>query len=63
MTDIDIYSKEIQEMIKILENLYIEMKVGGCGCCNSPWITFIYKGKVIVNNEQNASFCTEAFGK
>jgi hypothetical protein len=29
----------------------IEMKVGGCGCCGSPWITFKYKGETIIDDD------------
>jgi hypothetical protein len=41
--------KQIEKMKKILKENGIEMKVGGCGCCGSPWVTFTYKGKKIID--------------
>jgi hypothetical protein len=32
------------------------MSVGACGCCASPWITFIYKGEVILDDIYNINF-------
>ena len=40
----------------ILADLGIEIEIGGCGCCRSPWFTFVYKGEVIVNNEDDFTF-------
>ncbi len=34
-------------MIAILKSHGIEMAVGGCGCCGSPWVTMVYKGEAI----------------
>ena len=45
-------------MIEILKSHGIEMKVGGCGCCGSPWITFKYKGETIVDDD-DCGFDTE----
>ena len=44
-------------MIKILKEHGIEMIVGGCGCCGSPWVTFKYNGEVIFDDE-HADFDT-----
>lgn len=41
----------IERMKKILESHGIEMSVGGCGCCGSPWVTFMYKGEVIIDDD------------
>jgi hypothetical protein len=45
-----------EKMISILEEHGIEMSIGGCGCCGSPWITFIYKGEVILDNVDDMAF-------
>ena len=47
-----------EQMIEILKSHGIEMKVGGCGCCGSPWITFKYKGETIVDDD-DCGFDTE----
>ena len=47
-----------QKMIEILKSHGIEMMVGGCGCCDSPWITFKYQGEELFNSE-NVPFTTE----
>lgn len=52
------YDNDIELMIEILKKHNIEMSVGGCGCCHSPWVTFVYEGKVIVNDKEDASFDT-----
>ena len=36
----------------ILRSYGIEMKVGACGCCRSPWITFKHKGEVILDDAE-----------
>lgn len=45
-------------MENILAENQIQMSVGGCGCCNSPWVSFSYKGHLIFEGE-NASFDTK----
>jgi hypothetical protein len=52
-----------ERMIDILKSHGIEMVVGGCGCCASPWVTFKYKGETIVEDDCNAGFDTEEHGK
>ena len=42
----------------ILHEHGIDMAVGGCGCCGSPWVTVIYRGEVIVDEESDLSFDT-----
>jgi hypothetical protein len=60
------YEKELEErriqqeinlpkLIAILKEHGIEMNVGGCGCCDSPWVAAWYKGEKIVD-AQSASF-------
>ena len=53
--------KERLELVKkILIDNGIEMSVGACGCCSSPWVTFIYKGEEILNDkDEDCSFDTE----
>lgn len=47
-----------ERVIAILKSHGIEMKVGGCGCCGSPWVTFKYNGETIFD-DSNADFDTE----
>jgi hypothetical protein len=35
----------------ILTQHGIEMVVGGCGCCGSPWVEFTYNGETILDDE------------
>lgn len=51
--------ERINRMIEILKENDIEMSVGGCGCCGSPWVTFIYKGEIIVDDINNCKFSTD----
>lgn len=46
-----------ERMRQILEELGIEMDIAGCRCCESPRVTFKYKGETIVNDEGYFSFC------
>lgn len=39
----------INRMISILKEYHIGMRVEGCGCCDSPGVTFVYDGDVIVD--------------
>jgi hypothetical protein len=50
--------EKINEMVGILKNHGIEMLVGGCGCCSSPWVKFKYRGEVIFDDAE-ADFNTE----
>ena len=45
--------KACKEVERVLTALDIEMEVGGCGCCGSPWVTFKYKGKTILEDEDD----------
>jgi hypothetical protein len=47
--------KKVKEILKAND---IEMSVGGCGCCGSPFFSFSYKGEVIVEEEDNFNFDT-----
>lgn len=49
---------KIAEMIKILKQHDIEMKVDACGCCDSPWVSFSYKGDPILHNQYLCDFDT-----
>ena len=52
--------EEKLELVKnILKDNHIEMSVGGCGCCQSPWVSFTYKGEEILDEEDNCSFDTK----
>ena len=50
--------EQIDKMKQILKENGIEMQVGGCGCCGSPWVTFNYKGEEIID-EGDCSFDTK----
>lgn len=41
-----------------LRDAGIEMSVGACGCCSSPWVTFIHDGEVILEDEERFEFDT-----
>lgn len=53
-TNLDIENEENElkkKIYDILEECGIQLKIEGCGCCDSPEVTFIYKGETIVNEE------------
>ena len=35
-------------LLDVLTSLDIQMRLWGCGCCDSPQLTFIYQEEVIV---------------
>ena len=43
--------EEIEKVIKILKSHDIEINIGGCGCCDSPWFEMKYKGEKIIKEE------------
>lgn len=52
----DIYAEYKEERrrvklqtVEILRNYGMELHIGSCGYCNSPWITFKHNGGIIVN--------------
>lgn len=40
--------ENIEVVKSILEKNGIQMNVGGCGCCGSPSVSFLYKGELIL---------------
>lgn len=58
-TEAEEVAKNIQEVEGILRSLGIEMKVGACGCCDSPWVTFKYKGRLILDNVTRCNLDTK----
>ena len=41
------HKQSIERMKDILRSHDIDMSVGGCGCCGSPWVEFKYRGQYI----------------
>jgi hypothetical protein len=48
----------LNEVVRILKSHGIEMSVGACGCCDSPWVKFVYNGELVIDCN-SASFNTE----
>jgi hypothetical protein len=46
----------LPKLMAILRQHGIEMNIGSCGCCDSPWVSAWYKGEKIVDNAWSASF-------
>ncbi len=44
--------EKIEKMKEILKSHDIEMSVDGCGCCGSPWVSFVFKGEEIIDEEE-----------
>ncbi len=38
------------DLIKLLRQRGIEISVGGCGCCGSPWVSIRIDGELVVDN-------------
>jgi len=45
------YNQRRAQVEKILEDLGIELQIGGCGCCGSPWVEFKYKGELLLDDD------------
>lgn len=39
--------RQRQRAKEILRSVGIEMSIGACGCCGSPWVTMTYKGETL----------------
>ena len=42
----------IEKVKKILELHGIQMSIGGCGCCSSPWVRFRYRGEWLLGDDE-----------
>ena len=56
MSDEQVTANVVQRMKSILAFHDIELQIGGCGCCGSPWVTFKYKGEYIVKDADFFTF-------
>ena len=36
---------EMKAFKKIMKDHGMKIEIGGCGCCDSPWVRFKYEGK------------------
>lgn len=43
---------ERKRFTEIMEVNGIKIKIGGCGCCESPWVSMSYKGETIVDDAE-----------
>lgn len=50
------HESAVRQVEEILRSHEIRMAVWACGCCESPKVSFEYKGKMIVDNVVNFSF-------
>lgn len=41
-----------EEVVAKLKELGVELHVGGCGCCGSPWVTLKVNGETLVDDEE-----------
>lgn len=50
---------EIDRVTSTLRQYGLEIDIGGCGCCNSPWVKLTHKGEVVVDAENFNIYMTE----
>lgn len=44
-----------REILDILKARGIELTVGGCGCCGSPFVSITIDGEVVIDNEDSCN--------
>ena len=49
------HDEKIKKVKSVLKDHGIKMKIGGCGCCGSPWVVFEFNGEKI-ESEDNFTF-------
>ena len=54
---------KIKRLVDILRSHGIEMSVAACGCCQSPWVSFSYRGERILMDEEDCIFSTKKGNK
>jgi len=42
-----------EKIAEILKEHGIKIEIGGCGCCGSPWVSFEYKGEMIIKDQDD----------
>lgn len=45
------WEEDKKRLVKILRSHGIYMDIGGCSCCESPWIKAIYENEIIIDCE------------
>lgn len=43
--------EDMRAAIKLLRAVDIELNVGSCGCCDSPWIKMKHQGVVVMDTD------------
>lgn len=46
----------IEWVKEVLRSHGIKMEVGSCGCCESPWVAFEYRGEMLLDSMKNCGF-------
>jgi len=51
------------QLKQLLDSLGLELDIGACGCCNSPWVSVRHNGKLIVDDVESFNFSNFDHGK
>lgn len=53
------HKERMARVVAVLRSAGITMSVDGCGCCDSPRVTFEFGGEVVLDDEGHACFSTD----